>query len=157
VLVNAADLTLSGSGSQLRSGASQALLENTLEINSGALRLLAGRSYTAASSFSNTGTLQLAGATFSAPGLSNGSTGQIFGFGTVMPQALNSGTVQATGGALAFRNGILGGSGTVQINVGSSLDLSAGSSGSSAHRLIHSGTGAASLNLGSNNFTVTAD
>ncbi len=45
----------------------------------------------------------------------------------------------------------------MQINPGSTLDLSAGASGSSADFLIHNGTTSGSLNLGANNFTVTAD
>ncbi|MFN0126194.1 MAG: beta strand repeat-containing protein [Verrucomicrobiales bacterium] len=157
VVVNQADVTLSGAGSQLRSGVASDPLESVLNSNQGALRILGGRNYASVGALTNSGDLELGGGTFSAPGLTNSAAGEVFGFGTITVRPTNSGLIRSVGGTLAFGNGIQGGSGTVQIDPGSILDLSGGASGSSADFLIHNGTSAGSLNLGTNNFTVGAD
>ncbi|NQX00399.1 choice-of-anchor D domain-containing protein, partial [bacterium] len=160
VVTNQADITLSGNGSVIISGPASSSLESTLTTSSGQLRLLAGRSYTAtAGAFSNTGILQLGGGTYSnADGLTNADGGEIFGFGAIAPRPTNSGIIRSAGGPLDFSNGIQGGSGTVQIDVGSSMNLSAGAaSGSSADFLIHNGNTVGSLNLGTRTFAVGID
>ena len=157
IVTNQADITLSGSGSIFRAGGASATLDSQLTTNSGALRLLAGRNYTAPGTFTSSGVLELGGITFTAPTLVNTATGIIFGFGTVSIRPTNSGLIRSAGGTLAFSNGILGGSGTVQVDAGSVLDLSGGAVGSSADFLIHNGTTAGSLNLGANTFTVGVD
>ena len=157
IVTNQADITLSGAGSIFRAGASSATLESKLVTNSGALRVLAGRDYTAPSAVNSSGVLQLGGGTFVAPSLTSTATGELFGFGSITPRPTNSGLIRASGGTLAFGNGILGGSGTVQIDAGSVLNLSGGSSASSADFLIHNGDTGGSLNLGTNNFTANVD
>ena len=83
--------------------------------------------------------------------------GEIFGFGTVSVRPTNSALIRSAGGTLTFANGIQGAGGTVQVDAGSTLDLSGGASGTSADFLIHNGTTAGSLNLGANNITVGVD
>lgn len=101
------------------------------------------------------GKLSLQGGQLSTPNLTN--RGEISGFGTITNRPVNHGTIRSSGGALVFSNGIQGGSGTVQIDAGSSLDLSAGTSNSNGDYLIHNGNTPGSLNLGANNFTVAVD
>lgn len=150
----------------------------TLESNEGVLELAAGRVFTSAGDFSNSGLINLvddttelilsgaftntaAGKVSLAGGHLTGTditnSGTISGFGTVTERPLNHGTIQAAGGALVFGHGIQGGSGTVQIDPGASLDLSAGTEGSDADFLIHQGTTPGSLNLGANDFRVDID
>lgn len=131
-------------------------LESQLTTNSGALRILANRNYTAPSAFANTGVLQLGGGTFVAPGLTNTAPGEVFGFGTISVRPTSSGTIRSAGGTLTFTNGFQG-TGTAQIDAASTLNVSGGGSGSAANPLIHNGTTAGSLNLGSNNLTVATD
>ena len=157
IITNQADITVSGTGSVFRAGPASATLESTLTTNSGALRILAGRSYTAPGAISNSGVMQLGGGTFAAPGLTSAATAELFGFGSVTPRPANSGLIRSSGGTLAFANGILGSSGTVQIDAGSGLNLSGGSSGSSAEFLIQNGNTSGSLNLGANSFTASVD
>ena len=160
VVTNQADITLSGSGSVIVSGPSSFTLETTLTNSSGKLRVLAGRSYTAtAGAFSNTGILQLGGGTFSsASGLTNSASGEIFGFGAIAQRPTNSGIIRSAGGGLDFFNGIQGGSGTVQIDAGSSMNVSPGAAGgSTADFLIHNGNTLGSLVLGTKTFSVGID
>lgn len=98
--------------------------------------------------------VELAGGTYDSAGGTLTNLGKISGFGTMKLRPVNHGTVQAVGGTLTMTDGIQGGSGTVQIDSGASLDLSQGASGSNADNLIHNGT---NLNLGGNSFTVGAD
>lgn len=76
----------------------------TVTDNQGALRLLSGREFTAVDAFSNSGTLQLAGGEFGAPSLAN--LGTLTGFGTAAVRPTNTDNVVATGGTLAFANGV---------------------------------------------------
>ncbi|MBK6659928.1 MAG: choice-of-anchor D domain-containing protein [Proteobacteria bacterium] len=140
---NQGDVTLDGAG------ASFARI-NTLTNNQGAFRLLGARNFSAVGAFSNSGVLQLAGGSFAAPGLANSATGEIFGFGTVSPVVLNSGTVRASGGTLTASNGIDGQSGTLQSDAGATLALGADSDGDF---LVNNG----SLSLGTSNVTVAED
>ncbi|MCX6877083.1 MAG: choice-of-anchor D domain-containing protein [Verrucomicrobia bacterium] len=152
---NAADLTLDGAGSVMWVTPSQTPLEDVLTSNAGggALRILGGRNYPT-NAFTNAGTLQLGGGTFTPTALTNSASGQLFGFGTVAVRPTNSGTIRSVGGTLAFTNGIQGGSGTVQVDSGSTLNLSAGAaSGSSADFLLQNGN----LVLGTKTFAVGVD
>jgi hypothetical protein len=154
IVTNQAEIILRGATSQILNdtGGGNALAGLVTNGASGALRLLAGRNFTAAGAFSNAGDFELGGGTFGAPSLTNTATGELFGFGTVTPRPTNSGAIRAAGGTLAFSNGIQGG--TVQVNAGASLDLSGGVQGSNANVLVHNGAG---LNLGSNNFSISTD
>jgi hypothetical protein len=169
IAVNAANILLSG-------GNSSFTRINGLVQNTGTFRLAEGRDFTTSSAFSNTGTIwltgtatdfnaaaafgnsgtiELAGGRVAALTLTN--SGTIAGFGTITFRPTNSGTIRASGGLLSLFQGIQGGSGTVQIDPGGSLDLSAGNSNSSADFLIHNGATSNSLNLGTHSFTVTRD
>jgi hypothetical protein len=158
IVTNAAELIVSGTGSVLRTRHPNTSvltnLESSLVTNNGALRVLGNRSFANTNALANNGTFELGGGTFTAPGLTNANGATIKGFGTITPRPTNSGTIIAQGGTLVMGNGIQGGSGTVQIDPGASLDLSGGASGSNADFLIHNGT---NLNLGANNFTVAVD
>ncbi|MBM3524590.1 MAG: choice-of-anchor D domain-containing protein, partial [Alphaproteobacteria bacterium] len=157
IVTNAASITVDGVGSVWRTNSPTSVLttiESSLATNNGTLRVLGNRNWTSTNAFSNTGTLQLGGGTFDVASLSNSATGTIRGFGTLADDInTNAGTVRAEGGTLNTRR-IIGGSGTVQIDAGASLNLSAATGASSADFLIHNGT---SLNLGANNFIVAND
>jgi len=152
------EVELSGAGSTLRvrQGTSSNFtpLESSLTTNEGTLRVLDNRNYTNTNALSNeaTGVVELGGGTLDAPSIAN--AGEMFGYGAITPQPTNSGTIRAVGGTLTMANGILGGSGTVQIDPGSSLDLSGAGGDSDADFLIHNGD---DLNLGANDFNVHVD
>ena len=118
--------------------------------NDGNFELLGNRSYTVASLFTNTGTLELGGGTFTAASLTNNPSGTIIGFGTIAERPLNHGTIEAHGGTLTLVNGILGGSGTIESDPGSVLNLSSGTSSSNGDFLVING----SLTLGANDVLV---
>lgn len=127
-------------------------------LNSGAILLTdSATSLNLTGAFTNTssGTVSLFGGTLAGADITN--SGTISGYGRVTGQPLNHGTIQAAGGTLLFENGILGGSGTVQIDPGATLDLSGGVNDSNADFLIHNGSTPGSLNLGANNFRVDVD
>jgi hypothetical protein len=179
ITTNAADIQLFGAGSRFQGrNAVNATrtLDESLVVNAtgGSLRLFGGRvftqsggafsnaglvqvdasTFTAQNTFANTstGTLQLVGGTFNATGVFS-NAGTLTGFGTVNPVVdTNTGTIIASGGTLAMRQ-IIGGSGTVQVNAGGTLDLTGSTGVSSADNLIQNG----SLNLGANNFNVLVD
>jgi hypothetical protein len=159
VTANAASIVLAGTGSTFLSGASHQPLESTLTANQGSLQILGGRSYIAplSAGIVNSGTLQLSGGVFAPSSLTNTATGQIFGFGAITPTVINAGTVRATGGTLVCSGGISGNAGTIQIDADGVLDLSSASTASSAAFLIHNGTAAGSLNLGTDNVTISGD
>ena len=143
IATNQGDVTLDGASASFTR-------INTLITNQGAFRLLGSRNFTAGGAFTNSGVLQLAGGTFSAPSLSNTGTGEIFGFGTITPTVLNSGLVRAAGGTLTATGGIDGQSGTLQSDAGATLALGANSDGD---LLINNGA----LDLGTANVTVAQD
>ncbi len=118
--------------------------------NDGHFELLGDRSYTVTSLFTNDGTLVLGGGTFTAASLTNNTSGDITGFGTIAERPLNHGTIEASGGTLTLVNGILGGSGTIESDPGSVLNLSGGTAGSNGDLLIIDG----SLTIGGNNVLV---
>jgi hypothetical protein len=151
------EVVLSGAGSVIQVASAAATLDATLTTNDGTMRILNGRTFTAAAAILNTGVIELASSAFNAPTLTNSASGEIFGFGTVVPRPTNSGTIRAVGGTLGFANGIQGGSGTVQIDPGASLVVSGGSMDSSADMLIHNSELVNGLNLGGHNFLVNVD
>jgi len=154
----AADVVLSGAGSVIQSYDTSSntykSIDSTLTTiqSSGALHILAARDYTTGNAITNHGMLQLGGGTFTAPSLTN--SGTVTGFGTIVPVVANTGSVVATGGNLTLAAGVTGTSGTVQIAGDGLLTLGASST---AGTLIHDGSAAGSLNLGSNNITVSSD
>jgi hypothetical protein len=111
--------------------------------------------FTTTGAFNNTGILQMRGGTFAKSGsgsLTNATSGEVNGYGTITTPVLNHGLVRASGGNLTAT--IDGQSGTVQIDPGASLALSGNSD--SAY-LVHNGNTPGSLALGSYNFTVDKD
>ncbi len=73
---------------------------DSITANGGALRILGDANFTAASSLTNSGTLQLGGGTFGATSLVSDSGSEIFGFGTISaPVQLNSFAVIEPGAA----------------------------------------------------------
>ncbi|MGE3482739.1 MAG: beta strand repeat-containing protein, partial [Gammaproteobacteria bacterium] len=143
IVTSQVDVTLDGAA------ASFARIDS-LTTNQGAFRVLGARNFSAAGPFTNSGILQLGGGTFSAPALSNLAGGEIFGFGTVTPQILNSGIVRANGGNLFVAGGVDGQSGTLQSDPGATLTLGAASDGDF---LINGGA----LDTGGFNVTVSQD
>ena len=143
IITNQGDVTLNGAA------ASFARI-NSVTNNAGALRLLGGRNFTAVGAFANSGTLQLGGGIFTAPALTNSATGEIFGFGTVIPNIANSGRVRASNGVLTLSAGVDGQSGTLQSDAGATLALGATSV---ADFLVNNG----SLALGTSDVAVGVD
>jgi len=134
-------------------------IENTLTDNAGTLNVLGGQDYTSANVLTNAdgGSVQLAGGTFSGPGLDN--AGELAGYGTIALRPVNSGTIRASSVAfpaqtLIVTGGIQGGSGVVIVDLGATLDLSGASESSSADVLAHNGE---DLNLGDPDFLVHVD
>ncbi len=103
IVTNQADITLSGAGSSLTAGGGT--LEAKLATNSGALRILAGKTFNAAKPLTNNGIIQVNAATLSAPSIT------VSGMGSILS---GSGTVNVSTGPLTVNaNGILqGGDGT---------------------------------------------
>ncbi len=148
------EVVLSGAGSVLQNVGTS--IDSTLTTNNGTLRILGSRNYTAVRPrrLSMAATWSSAAARLAQRLLTNSASGEIFGFGTITPRPINSGTIRAVGGTLTLAAGIQGGSGTVQVDAGATLDLSGAALASSADSLIHNG---ASLNLGAQNFSVGVD
>ncbi|MGS4946643.1 choice-of-anchor D domain-containing protein [Meridianimarinicoccus sp. RP-17] len=153
VTTNAAEIVLSGAGSAFRNvtGITPVALEDTLTDNDGTLRVLANRDFAAANGLTNRGAIELGGGTLSAPTLTNTATGQIFGFGSIVPNVGNSGVVRATGGTLSADAGITAASGTVISEAGATMAIGADSS---AEFLDLRG---GALALGPHDFTVSGD
>jgi hypothetical protein len=93
---------------------------------SGTLELLAGRNFTASAVFTDNGLLQLGGVTFTAnSGLSIGSAGSLFGYGTVHGPLADAGCITASGGTLSFASSVSG-TGGLCATAGATVDLNAG-------------------------------
>lgn len=153
VETNAAEIILSGAGSRFRAfeGTGFVALEDSLETNTGILRVLDDRDFTstAGDPLVNEGLIELGGGSFDAPGLTN--TGEFTGFGTVVPVIDNSGTVRADGGTLTANAGISGTTGTVLSEAGATLAIGTGSEAA----VLQLNGGA--LALGGNDFEVRSD
>ncbi|WP_201496560.1 choice-of-anchor D domain-containing protein [Rubrivivax sp. A210] len=173
IVTNAATLLLDGAGSALLNATSNANALAGFNTNTaaGSFSIRNGRNFTSAGAFGNAGIvsvgaastftagsaftnqvtaqLQLAGGSFAGPSLAN--AGVTSGFGSVAPVVSNSGTVRANGGMLTLAGGVLGATGTVQVDAGATMSLGAGSS---ARNLVHNGT---QLALGASNITVFND
>jgi len=182
ITTNAATILLDGPNSNIynaNTGTTSALSGLAANTSAGSFTIENGRNFTTAGAFSNagmvqvgftegdtstftttdafdnTGTLQMRGGTFAAGAggsLTNQAEGVINGYGTVTTTVLNHGLVEAAGGNLIAT--IDGQSGTVQIDSSASLTLSGNSD---ASYLVHNGSTAGSLALGSYNFTVDED
>ena len=125
----------------------------TMVANSGKLVIENGRVFQATANggaFTNAGVVQLSAGTFGATTYAN--SGLTTGSGAVTVNVANTGTVEASGGALATQT-ITGSAGVIRTLAGATLDLSAASAASTAGTLTNNG----SLVLGSHNVTVTSD
>jgi hypothetical protein len=155
---NQASITLNGPASQIvdQSG-NNSLADFSTNDTGASFAILNNRNFTTTAAFTNRGQVQIGGGTFNAASVTNAVGGELFGFGTISDAIANSGTVRAAGGTLAMGGIIDGQSGTIQIDPDGSLDLSAASGDSGADNLIHNGSAADSLNLGSNDLLVGLD
>jgi len=149
---------VSGAGSVMQFGGTA--IEDSLITNAGTLRVHDGRDFTMTNALTNAGAVSLGGSGLTGASLTSGgditntSTGEISGHGTINNTILNSGTVRSSGGTLAIVGGVIDGqSGTMEINSGSTLDLSGASGASDADFLNHNGN----LALGANNVTINED
>ncbi len=130
VITLAADAVLSGTGSQIQSyntsNGTFTPLESSLTTiaSTGALHVLASRSYATINSITNHGLLELGGGTFTAPSVT--SSGTVRGFGTIVPLINNTGLVEAKGGTLTTQNGIQG-TGNILTDSGATLNLNGAS------------------------------
>jgi hypothetical protein len=120
--------------------------------NSGSLTLGGNLSAGGVVTNNSTATLAMQGSTLSAASFSNAGTTS--GFGTINPLIANTGLVQASGGTMTAQNGIQG-TGNITVNASATLDLSHATAASTVGTLIHNGNTAGSLNLGSQNLTVS--
>ncbi len=116
ITTNQADVTLSGATSMFDSLDSLILNDTT-----GSLRLLDSRNFNVAGAFTNRGTLELGGGTFTATSFSNDTGGKITGTGTVSAAVESAGTLAP--GASAGEINI---DGNLTLLLGSDLDLQLG-------------------------------
>jgi collagen type I alpha len=133
IVTDAATIILNGTASAMQSGTGTLrTIDNSLTTvaSSGKLELLGGRSFSAVSSLVVNGTVTLGGGTLAAPvgGIAIAAGGIVVGFGTIDSgtAVTDNGKVEANGGTLsvpALTN--LQGSGTLQVDAGASLVLSA--------------------------------
>jgi hypothetical protein len=128
VTEDAASIILSGAGSvfQAGNGSTFTPVEQSLTTidPGGALEILSTRNYTTALRLSDAGLLQLGGGAFKSAGLTVVAGGDVLGFGTVTGSVADAGTVEAKGGQLSIV-GAVGGSGGLNIEASSSLELEA--------------------------------
>ena len=129
ITTDASTIVLSGPDSSLLefNGTAYVGLESSLTsvAASGALKLLAGRSWNG-KSLTDSGSIVLGGGVFTAPVLNVSSTGTLFGFGTVAASLGDAGTIQADGGNLLLTATPTGTGGQV-IDAGSTLELATAS------------------------------
>ena len=151
------EVVLSGANSAFTLGG--VAIEDSLTTNRGTTRILNNRNFALSAdttAFDNFGTIEVGGGTVSGAGLTagltNNSSGEIFGFGAVDNPIANDGLVRASGGSLSINT--ISGSGTVQVDASASLDVSSATGSSETANLIHNGD---NLNLGANDFNVTND
>jgi hypothetical protein len=150
ITTNAATLDIDGTGSVIKTNGGSQTLQQTLTTNNGTLSL-DPVTFANSNALTNNGAIDLAGATLSAPSLTNTATGTITGNGAVNSPVTNQGSVTASGGTLTMSSGIVGATGTVQVNSAATLSLAGGSTASTAGTLTDNG----SLALGTNNITVS--
>jgi len=128
VVTNAATIQLSGDGASILSfdpfTNSLRSLEQTLTTVAagGSLQVLANRTYTTSLNLSNSGIIQLGGGAFQANNLTVTAGARIIGSGSILNAPVNSGKIQASGGLLKV-TGQITGTGSLQIDNGSTLQL----------------------------------
>ena len=125
-------------------------------INTGHFLVLENSNFTAAGNFTNGGTLQLGGGSFSATSLISDSGGQIFGFGTLnapVQLEVNTPISVSPGGTTLTLEGGISGAGTGLITSGSGTLVLAGSNSYNGGTTVTSGT----LQLGNTGALGTAN
>lgn len=149
---DAATITLSGAGSTILwyvpSTNTIASLDDYLTTitGQGALELLAGRDFTAAGAFTDSGLLMLGGTTFTAAsGLSVTASGRLQGSGKVAGAVVDGGSITATSGVLQLA-GVVSGGGALVAGTGAVIDMTVASVLSQAI------SGAGTLQLNAANF-----
>jgi hypothetical protein len=163
---NAADIYLIGANSVIQAktvaGVTQSL-DNTLALNTGALRLQQGRTFVATAASGNfgnesTGLLELSDSTFQSNNLANNGTLTSFGTSTVTTGAANrvtgNGSIVANTGTLTITRGVnMGAASTMTSNAGATINLSGATAASNVAKLNNNG----GLNLGTQSINVSAD
>jgi len=122
IVTDDATLILNGAGSEIQS------VETTLKNigAGGALEVLGDRGYTTTNAIANSGTLQLAGGTFTAASLSDSAGSTLTGFGTVAAAFTNAGTVSVTSGTLDFTGGGTSAASGISVASGATLEIGGG-------------------------------
>jgi hypothetical protein len=126
ITTDAANLILSGAGSEILAAAGSDTIEFDLTsiTAAGTLQNLAGRNYLTANTINNAGGIILGGGTFAPAALSIASTGSLSGFGTVAAPVSNYGDI-IVAGSLTLLNSVTG-TGGLLIDPQSDLSLAAG-------------------------------
>lgn len=129
----AGNVTLSLGGSTIESYNTSSAAEVSLDSKlatiaaTGVLTLGTGRSLAAANVFTDNGQLTLSGGSFTEKSIAVSTTGRLAGSGTVVGTLVNSGTIEASNGSLVLA-GALSGTGALQIDAGSALEVKTASS-----------------------------
>ena len=129
IATNAADITLSGTGSTLQFATAlnnvniqSSLINNTA---AGVLNVLNNQNYTSGKSFTNAGQITLGGGSFTAAGLPN--SGTLAGFGTFTTSGTttldNNGQIRAAGGTLTLVTALDGTPGALSTAAGAALKI----------------------------------
>jgi hypothetical protein len=163
IVTDAATIILNGTASAMQSGSGTVkTIDNSLTTvaSSGELELLGGRNFSAVSSLVVDGTVTLGGGTLAAPvaGLTIAAGGTVIGFGSIdSGTAVNDdGKIEASGGTLSVPElNNLPGAGTLQVDAGASLVLTA-FGGAYQESIVNNGTiDAAFGGLGSGTLAMT--
>lgn len=125
ITTDAATLVLSGAGSVIDFGGTAIDASLTTIAKGGVLELLGARNFTSTQAISNSGTLELAGGTFTAKSFTSFGGSVISGFGTFAVALHTNGSVVAQGGTLDLHGnngfgGGISGTGTLQFDGGHS-------------------------------------
>jgi hypothetical protein len=148
ITTDAADIILSGAGATIQSLNSSANTQTTLNAKlaviaaGGTLALLNGQDFVASANngtFTDSGLLSLGAGTLASTSLSLTAGGHVFGYGTISAAVSNAGSIEASNGNLLL-SGSLTGTGALQIDAGSLLELGAGASATETIKF--NGTGA---------------
>ncbi len=131
----AADLLLSGAGSEISFGGTTIEASLKTIAKTGELQILGTRDYTTKNKLTSSGTVALGGGTLKAAGLNDKAGSVLTGFGTLNAKFTDAGSVVATGGELDLigktntvsgtisGTGTLGFGGTTTLNTGTVLDV----------------------------------
>ncbi len=142
IVTDNATIVLDGTASVLKAGGTSIDASLVNIGTAGALNLANLRSFSAADTLVVDGLVSLGGGTLSVPnGLTIGATGRVAGFGAIDAgtPVVDNGIIEASGGTLSVpQAGNMSGSGTLQVDAGASMSLTA--FGTYTQTLINNGT-----------------